>query len=831
MSENLIGGVTAKVTSDNTQFDASWKRSAEVVTASAASATKAAKQAAEAQAFAAKFAGDAVSAQSLRMVQSIKVENAARADLRKAQQLARTDFAGEAEAINLVAAAYQRKALATEASAVAMAAAGAKEEVYISKQMAASAAIRGLEGNVGIRSVERFVTTIPGVGKALQGIFPLVGAAAFIGIIAKSAEEIYQLEQTAKHAGAEMQKAFEEMNVKLAESNDQLELANSKTADEIAKLEKHPSNGLATALLEAKVAADKLQESLSADLKSLNALLKEHDTGFFGGLMAGSAPTGKNSKEIADYNNGIEARAQAVAATEVKALQASGTNQAARKAATAAYYTAIDGLAAEAARKMRGREDDVQALQNRSNSMAQANWEKTDYTQQKAEFNDAAVVYDKLQRRAQLSGTSFDQDQVVNKLRGDGKTAPAAKESTAIKEMIREAEEAKRVDAEIHEALTRTWEEANRQDEESAKRHEKFDQDQRDRAARLAASQAETAAHLAGEQARLGEENAKQAAGISALIRQHELARGAITAHDAAMQTMAAHALEYQTQLDNIEEARAALTPADLAEGRGVALEREKRRVQGEAGRAEFNDGNAAQDTTMYGAAKLAVQEFAAAATDGAKIMQTLVSGTLNKVNDTIITELTTRSHRGPQFAWSHVGAGLGREVASASLKAGEANLLKMLTHSKAKPALQPVQVMNWPPSMGKDGMASHLPAALAKTGTGGGFLSGLMGMASNILIPGFASGGDPAAGTTAWVGEAGPELVHFGSAAHVTPNNQLRGGGNTNHTWNIDARGSGDPAAVQMAVQRGIREAAPHLIAASVKATAEHAWRTGSSR
>jgi hypothetical protein len=51
----------------------------------------------------------------------------------------------------------------------------------VSSMQASSAALRELNGDItnNIRAVERFITTIPGAGKALQAIFPLVGGIAF----------------------------------------------------------------------------------------------------------------------------------------------------------------------------------------------------------------------------------------------------------------------------------------------------------------------------------------------------------------------------------------------------------------------------------------------------------------------------------------------------------------------------------------------------------------------------------------------------------------------------------------------------------------------------
>jgi SLT domain-containing protein len=88
--------------------------------------------------------------------------------------------------------------------------------------------------------------------------------------------------------------------------------------------------------------------------------------------------------------------------------------------------------------------------------------------------------------------------------------------------------------------------------------------------------------------------------------------------------------------------------------------------------------------------------------------------------------------------------------------------------------------------------------------------------------LPGYASGGLLSANTWAMVGENGPEVMSVGQTSRIynarDTASMMSGGGSsvTNHSWNIDARGATDPAAVHAAVQRGIAHAAPHIIAAS---------------
>ena len=67
----------------------------------------------------------------------------------------------------------------------------------VSEIQAASGAIRVLEGglNSNVRAAERFLTSIAGLGPALQKIFPLVGGVAIAGLLVKIGEEAYKAGQ------------------------------------------------------------------------------------------------------------------------------------------------------------------------------------------------------------------------------------------------------------------------------------------------------------------------------------------------------------------------------------------------------------------------------------------------------------------------------------------------------------------------------------------------------------------------------------------------------------------------------------------------------------
>ena len=104
-----------------------------------------------------------------------------------------------------------------------------------------------------------------------------------------------------------------------------------------------------------------------------------------------------------------------------------------------------------------------------------------------------------------------------------------------------------------------------------------------------------------------------------------------------------------------------------------------------------------------------------------------------------------------------------------------------------------------------------------------GGFMSSLFG----ALIP-HAGGGPVSPGSAYMVGERGPEMFLSGVGGSVIPNNRLGGDPSIGDThYNIDARGANDPAAIEAAVNRGIRAAAPGIAAGGAAAVYERRRRS----
>jgi hypothetical protein len=151
----------------------------------------------------------------------------------------------------------------------------------VTQMQAASATIRLLEGDMtrNVRAVEKFITTIPGIGAALKAAFPLVGAAATVGILARMGEEAYK---TAHELG-QIRNVANESLTKLNESGllaaDTLRVTNDKIEQQIALLEHKPVNEMALALDEARVRADQLASSLNNDYEQFKKIIEQTQSG------------------------------------------------------------------------------------------------------------------------------------------------------------------------------------------------------------------------------------------------------------------------------------------------------------------------------------------------------------------------------------------------------------------------------------------------------------------------------------------------------------------------------------------------------------------------
>lgn len=171
----------------------------------------------------------------------------------------------------------------------------------VSANVSAAASLGLLEGRTLSmnRAAANFVTRILGLGPLLQAAFPIIGAVAMLDVLFQMGSSLNKVYEQAKNAGREIAKGFEEATTSVRRSNDQLALTNDKLDATIAKLEHKPTtNGAVMALDEARVMADRLDESLDEVGKRLDSVLSKNAISVFGGLITAQKSTSEASKQI-----------------------------------------------------------------------------------------------------------------------------------------------------------------------------------------------------------------------------------------------------------------------------------------------------------------------------------------------------------------------------------------------------------------------------------------------------------------------------------------------------------------------------------------------------
>lgn len=294
---------------------------------------------------------------------------------------------------------------------------------------------------------------------------------------------------------------------------------------------------------------------------------------------------------------------------------------------------------------------------------------------------------------------------------------------------------------------------------------------------------------------KLRQANLSAGYGLDQFNIQQDLANGRITKTQAAYQTAALHAKEYSDALQELNDIQ-----EQLNNNKSLTDSERKAQQSGiDLQRGKLDNNNKLQS-----------------AQDGAAVNAAAWASTLQAVsalNQTIAQTAVTGNGN-----WSGLFQQLGSQLTTSALKLVESPILSAFGLGKADgSAGNPLHVV-------VQDFGSAVGGVLGKAGSGiGGFVSQALGFFS-----GRAVGGNVDANGTYLVGERGPEVLTLGATSgRVTPNNML---GGTSHQWNIDAKGSNDPASVEAAVRRGIAAAAPHIVSSSVAVTSERRKRLPST-
>ena len=804
--------VNAKLTLDSSNFDANMRKSGEAATATGRATAKAARDGAEARVVAEKFAGDTISEQSIRALAAKRAEAVASQDFNRVQSLVHRGLLDEAEGSRTAAAALQRLVSAKLAVAAASEVQGHASEV--SQRMAASAFVRGAEsGNVGIRSVENFLTTIPGVGTALQAIFPILGATAFVAILAEMGTKLYEAQQKAAKAAEETRKAFAVMHEGAVVTNDDLRIQNDKLQDEIDKISGKPNNGLHTALDEARKMADQLLLSLRGNRKELEELLKEHSvSGVQHALrmvagMAEPAGTSKQEEELLADRDKLSERVRKLNEDFDAAI--SQTSDPSKMQTLAALRAQQIHQIFDPARKA--------LIDEAARLKAEASKPSKQHLTAYGTVIDPAV--DNAKKIANVAGNEQMmgdlEEKEIARVTGFGLAIKlaAAKSGKTASEGLNKLEEAQR----------QSW---GNQHAEWAAEKPRTNEDERNwwnertlflkqgsknwEYAVKNANEEEKKVHLDerkqfDEALKMKEEWSKiEWKGASAAIRYGEEAESRDTGHAARAglelaqaQKDAAYSVansniqfgEQSGKLGHLEAAtlRQTLNTMRYKEALDKINYLQQNVPEGRKGEAESKELEVQK-------VKLNADRSAQVLGDAAKVASHSWSGGLEEAMDKFV-QYANDSGRQASEVFSTVVGGLNQQL-SALLVGKKANFADFFRSIGQQIAMMGLQNLE---ARAMDGL--------------GGFFPGAAGLLSGFR----AEGGPVTAGMTYMVGERGKETFTAPSNGFITPNHALGKGGTAGdtHHWNIDARAAQDPAQVHAAVMR----AAPHIVAASIRA------------
>ncbi len=195
----------------------------------------------------------------------------------------------------------------------------------VSANVSAAASLGILEGRTLSmnRAAANFATRVLGLGSILQRAFPIIGAVAMVDVLYQMGSSLTKAYEKAKNAGREIAKGFEEATTSVRRSNDQLALANDKLDATIAKLEHKPTtNGAVMALDEARVMADRLDESLDEVGKRLDSVLSKNAITVWGGLLTQQKDTGASSKLIKERYETLTQEGELKAQADLEATAA-----------------------------------------------------------------------------------------------------------------------------------------------------------------------------------------------------------------------------------------------------------------------------------------------------------------------------------------------------------------------------------------------------------------------------------------------------------------------------------------------------------------------------
>lgn len=772
----------------------------------------------------------------------------------------------------------------------------------ITDVQAISGGLRTIDGSIqnNIRSAERYLASIKGVGAAFQLIYPGIGLIAVGALVARGVTELTNFIKKTREAGAEFQRSFQEIENASRLSNDELAKTNINLENQIAKLTGKHENVLAAELIEARIEADHLADSAAAAAKQIKDLLDKNKAGILSNIFLNKGVTTDVFGNLTNFQN-LKDQARQDQSDALHRGDKTGTDAAQKQ-----YEQLLKNERAYIQDQIKLRtsfiDETYQGVKVRQSYVAEHGNQDTNLTALRAAQNLNYDQSDRIAEDAQnhkdsgkLKGIEDAKNYADKARQAQEKAAREMKQrmddqlATAKQDhLVSVAEEAQywvsalaavkggsepmfALRLEINKRLAELGQEQRKNLErfqgfklpESVKTEQPFD--------------IKTAAGDTKEQVTAQEEaalaTAKQNAEYAEAVLRIKEAAGEISKLDAAQQLASIHAKEYVDQVAAIQGSIDFWQTAPDSPERNKHLDDARRRI-GTLGAENhitgMQDKDAIDSHNAFGAWHDALNQFVQESRDTASQFVNIWTPAVASVNEEIVKILSTRHNYGVRREFGNIGAGIFSGVAKTGLQKAEGSVMSALGFGGKPDGTQskPLFIKDVDKAAGAAASAGgkiggwlngilgkvfgHGGTSVSKSNDPGiaskavGFLGGLASKAFGAMGgssasdgdfdgfysgQGFADGGMPPVGMASLVGENGPELFVPHTAGTVVPNHMLGGGGIHFHPGAIDARGASDPAAVEAAVQRGIRKAIPTNAAAAIHAQHEMQQRKAPSQ
>jgi hypothetical protein len=750
----------------------------------------------------------------------------------------------------------------------------------VTSQQAASGAIRLLEGDItrNVRAVEKFITTIPGVGKVLQAAFPIVGALAFAGVIYKMGEEVFEAVKKVQQLRDKARESFLSLTEGAIKSADSLRVTNDKLEEQIAILQHKPVNTVATALDEARERADELAISLNKDYTALKQIMDTNQVGVLGRIMGKGSTKDVGSgeqdrlanirtlglqaqqQELAGDTSGATATGVLIKSAQEEALKWAKQQYAMRSGrqqyqpdGSIAYGKSFSGPSATFASANGDQGQNLDALQSfqtlvgsqlltaqqlQRNTTDQAKLKQLEQAKQQAEDAKRAMEAAKQAQKAIVE--QWQEALRQDKANGEISVAQEATYWAYRAETARKGSLSYRMALdEANKASGKINAESMSTGKSAAAKLTEFGAITDDTVRRLPqdtdASKGDNAEfksqgngaveYLKNLNAGIQLQHANADAIAEASLRMAEMT-GQMSRLDVAQAMSALHAQQYADATKSLSAALANaqnLPPGFEREQRIAGLQNQGTQMAGQRQIQVMQDQQGVAGQQLGPAMQQALGQMVNEWENMTTAIVQVMTRTINSFNDNI-TKAIMGKGKASDFGKTFEQAGQG--LIKTGLQKAEGSALSWLTHGKIGGAkadgskTSPFYVVmagtgGGPTGGAAGGLAGIAGTAMNQIGGAPGILKGVGGWLGGLLQGAFAGGGDVVANRPALIGERGPELFTPSTAGRITPNYALGSGGGDSHMYMIDARGSNDPMAIHAAVARAL----PHAVAASVQA------------